>query len=153
VLLAADLATTARTVNEISVALGVGRSTLWKAWRDSTGQRGRFEDLVDWLLLVKAMAAHAEAGGWLHAASRVAVHEHTLMRIARRLVGVSLLDLTRTAGTLFADSAIVPILSRFLSPSAVNNIFLPGNSHCPHEPMARDWSLAHDTFGSSTGIA
>jgi hypothetical protein len=119
---AADPSASVTTVGALASALRVSRSTLWKAWHSSTGARGRLEDLIDWLILVKAVGAE-DTRGWIDAATRVGVHEQTLNRIAGRSLGTTLREISRSAHGLMAQSSVVFVLSRFFSLELLSDVF------------------------------
>ena len=81
-----------RSVSELASLLGCDRSTLWYHWRKVVmpASRLRPEDLVDWLLLLYAVAHKRPGRKWSAAAEEIGVHEHTLGRTARRLTGFTL---------------------------------------------------------------
>lgn len=67
----------------------VRRNTLWRDWRVWRGS-ARLQDVVDAILLTRAVAARAREPDWVGVALHLGVHEHTLARIARRLLARSL---------------------------------------------------------------
>ena len=118
----ADPSATITTVGALASALRISRSTLWKAWHASSDTRWRLEDLVDWLILVKAVGGQG-SGAWIDAATRLGVHEQTLNRIAGRSLGTTLREISRSASGLMAQSSIVFVLSRFFSVEILSEVF------------------------------
>lgn len=88
-----------RSITDLAGALGRDRRTLSTAWRQALGadSRARLEDLVDWILLLRAAARWAVGWKTSAVAQELSVHEQTLSRIARRLAGSSPTQI-RTAG-------------------------------------------------------
>jgi hypothetical protein len=102
----------AATVRALAQAMRVDRRTLWRGWRASTraaaaagppgaadvaraagapnGPALRLEDVLDWVLLLRALGVRQRGRAWREVAAELGVHEHTLARLARRLTGQSL---------------------------------------------------------------
>lgn len=81
-----------RRVCDLAQMAHCDRTTLWKHWRAELGeemplQPGQF---VDWALLVRAALRKHEGRRWHAVAAELGIHEHTLTRLARRLVGCTL---------------------------------------------------------------
>lgn len=88
-----------RSIEALAHAAGCCRGTIWYQWRHVTRDAEdapRPEDFLDWVLLLHALARHTHHRGWVAIADELGVHEHTLARIARRLLGASLRDLAGT---------------------------------------------------------
>jgi len=69
------------------------KSTLEYQWRAACRKaawEGRLEDFFDWLLLLHALRMKAPRVTWSYVATSLGVHEHTLTRLAHRLMGHSL---------------------------------------------------------------
>jgi hypothetical protein len=93
-----------RSLRELAAMTRCHRTTLWYHWPRGTvrGPRLRPQDFVDWLLLLHAVAAKDPARNWSAAADAAGVHQHTLARIARRLLGRTLRAVERDG---YADVA------------------------------------------------
>jgi hypothetical protein len=50
----------------------------------------RLEDVLDWVILLRALGVRQRGRAWREVAAELGVHEHTLARLARRLTGQSL---------------------------------------------------------------
>jgi len=97
------------SVQALGDRLHCSRSTLWHHWRPlwGDGDPPRLQDFVDWVLLYRASVAVSPTRSWATAAERGAgVHEDTLARMARRLLGWRLRELGR-------DGADVIVLEKF----------------------------------------
>lgn len=102
-----------RTVHELCEAAGCHRSTLWAQWRAIGGTALlRVQDLVDWVMLLRACSRHVPGASWNAVAVEMNVHEHTIARIARRLMRCSLRDLRHP----FAVTAVHDALLTALEP-------------------------------------
>lgn len=89
--LACELPRPLRSVGELARTVGCDRRTLARQWRCATGGRGpHLKDFLGWLLLAAARHDRGFGKSWLEVAEGLGVHEHTLRRLALRLVGVSL---------------------------------------------------------------
>ncbi len=89
---------TPRTVCRLAANAGCHRSTLWTQWRKAmAGEAGspglRLEDVLDWLLLLSAVERKSPELKWVDVAYDLGVHEHTVVRMARRLTGCALREL------------------------------------------------------------
>ncbi|MEJ7811795.1 MAG: hypothetical protein WKG32_15395 [Gemmatimonadaceae bacterium] len=104
-----------RSVTVLAQMVGCDRRTLWRHWRDAAGRMSplRLEDVVHWLLLLRAAGRKGPNRGWAVVARELNMHEHTLARSARRLAGCTLSDLS-AAGlpaltTTFVQQVIHPL--------------------------------------------
>lgn len=78
-------------VQQLTVLLGCSRASLAKAWREFRGLGSlRFEDLLAWLVLIRAVARKGDQLSWTESADSVGVSLATLERYARRLTSRSL---------------------------------------------------------------
>jgi hypothetical protein len=80
------------SVHDLAVLTGYDRRTLWRHWHESAdpAPRLRLEDLLGWLLLLRALAGKTPAVTWSEVAAELGIHRHTLPRLAERLAGHSL---------------------------------------------------------------
>jgi hypothetical protein len=108
-----------RAVAELAAAVPVHRRTLWYQWRQFAGDLPlRLEDVVAWVLLLRASILRLRGSSWTEAAAALGLHRHTVARAGERLAGVRLpratSDLTRTyAATLrraFLSKVLKPLL-------------------------------------------
>lgn len=74
------------------------RRTLWRHWSQGTDSAPalRLEDVLRWLLLLRAAGRKTPDRSWSAVAGDLNVHEHTIARLARRLAGRSLSELSAT---------------------------------------------------------
>ncbi|MEP6690060.1 MAG: hypothetical protein ABJD07_02825 [Gemmatimonadaceae bacterium] len=83
------------SVGELAAALQTRRRVLWRGWRSTEALAGvRLDDVIDWLLVLRAGVAHARGVSWTGVAETLGVDRHTLARAHRRLVGLPLADAT-----------------------------------------------------------
>ena len=105
-----------RTVHELCETAGCHRSTLWAQWRAIDGHALlRLQDIVDWVLLLRACSRHAPGMRWSDVAMEVGVHEHTIGRIAKRLIQCSLRELRHPLAVTVVHDALVAVLAPILS--------------------------------------
>jgi hypothetical protein len=80
------------SLTELAAVVGRDRRTLWRYWRATwtADPPCRLEDLLDWLILLHASARKASGNSWTNVATELGVHEHTLARVASRLLGWTL---------------------------------------------------------------
>jgi len=108
-----------RAVAELAGGVPVHRRTLWYQWRQHVGAAPlRLEDVVAWVLLLRASILRLRGSSWTEAATALGVHRHTVARAAERLADTRLPrgtgDLTRHhAAALrqrFVSKVLTPIL-------------------------------------------
>jgi hypothetical protein len=78
-----------RCVDDLATALRCDRTTVWRRWR-AAGAPLSPGTVIDWILLLNAAQLRTAGSTWAGAAARLTVHEHTLARTARRLLGCGL---------------------------------------------------------------
>jgi hypothetical protein len=80
------------SVGDLAAAARCDRRTLWRAWAVSPPARTalRLEDLVGWILLIRAASMKSSGRGWSAIASEFKVSQRRLLRLSERLAGVSL---------------------------------------------------------------
>lgn len=86
-----------RSLTMLTRETGFPKSTLEYQWRVAcrkAGCDGRLEDFVDWLLLLRALRAKVPRATWSDVATSFEIHEHTLTRLAHRLMSHSLAEAT-----------------------------------------------------------
>ena len=87
------------TVNALSEATGVHRRTLWYQWvRRARGAGVRLEDVVSWVILLRACVRRARGTPWTAAARELGVDRKTLARLAARYGVAPLPDLAGGQG-------------------------------------------------------
>lgn len=91
------VATPVTSVQALAAAVRCDRRTLWRAWAANPGARPavRLEDLVGWILLIRAVSLKSGGRGWSAIASEFRVSQRRLLRLSERLAGLSL---SRLAG-------------------------------------------------------
>lgn len=102
-----------RTVNALAIAAGCDRRTLWREWHGAPGDL-RLEDVLHWLLLLRAGTLKDEDCSWADVAERLGVHAHTLGRMSRGLTGWTLRELERAGAAelteRFRREVLAPLL-------------------------------------------
>jgi hypothetical protein len=80
------------SVEALAAAVRCDRRTLWRAWASSPAARPatRLEDLVGWILLIRAVSMKSSGRGWSAIASEFKVSQRRLLRLSERLAGLSL---------------------------------------------------------------
>jgi hypothetical protein len=111
-----------RRVADLAVSIGHARSTLWRAWSGDTDGGLRIEDLLDWLLLVEAMSRKQPDTPWAAIADGLGIHEHTLARIAQRLLGLRLRELSIHSHDLLSSDTIRSSLARLLGRQSIDDL-------------------------------
>jgi hypothetical protein len=107
-----------RTIPELAALVGRDRRTIWRLWQSTFGPEPplRLQDFLDWLLLVHAAALRSSGQRWTAVAQELAVHEHTIARIARRLAGLNLRQVGDAGASevtrRFDRRAVRPLLGR-----------------------------------------
>lgn len=81
-----------RRVAELATLAYCDRTTLWRQWRSAFGEDCPLtpSSFLDWLLLLHGIAYKRAGHKWSAAAAKLDIHEHTLKRITRRLLGTEL---------------------------------------------------------------
>ena len=104
------------TVEELATAMGCDRRTLWRMWRSGIPDNAglRLQDMLDWNVLLRATVMRMQCSSWVGIATRLAVHEHTLARAAKRLTGMTLRDLASAGSdrlvTIFKERTLAVIV-------------------------------------------
>jgi hypothetical protein len=90
--LACWVTTPVTSVEALAAAVRCDRRTLWRAWASTPGARPatRLEDLVGWILLIRAVSLKSGGRGWNSIASEFRVSQRRLLRLSERLAGLSL---------------------------------------------------------------
>jgi hypothetical protein len=116
------------TVRALAQAMRVDRRTLWRGWRASTRAAAppasadeqpalRLEDVLDWVLLLRALGVRQRGRAWRDVAAELGVHEHTLARLARRLTGRSLASLADGGFAVASEQFERDVLARLTAAS------------------------------------
>lgn len=94
------------SLDALASAVGRCRGTMWYHWRHATGGgegSPRPEDFLDWVLLIHALSHRTHDRGWSGIAAELGVHEHTLARLAKRLLGLTMRELASTTPELLVE--------------------------------------------------
>ncbi|MDQ6831169.1 MAG: hypothetical protein M3081_20080, partial [Gemmatimonadota bacterium] len=105
------------SLGELAESVHTHRRTLWRRWRTmSVASVVRLEDVIDWILVLRAGVAHARGSTWSDVASALGVDRHTLAGAHRRLVGLSLVDATFdsqiVARARFREKVVSPLFAK-----------------------------------------
>lgn len=83
-----------RTVQKLAKLAGCDRRTLWQHWKTATeGEELRLQDVLHWLLLLRAATQKTPGRSWATVAEELGLHPQTLGRISQQLTGLSLREL------------------------------------------------------------
>lgn len=76
------------SVEELALVIGCNRTTLNRQLRRAYGPTSgpTMKDVIDWVLLVRAILRKGPQRPWARIAEELGIHEHTLGRISRRLL-------------------------------------------------------------------
>jgi hypothetical protein len=105
------------TVAALAAAVGRDRRSLWRYWHEAFHDEPplRLQDLLDWLLLLRAATLKTPGRNWAGVAAELQIHEHTISRLAGRLAGLSLRELAAggqgPVADLFAARVYAPIMA------------------------------------------
>ena len=90
-----------RTVRHLARLIHADPSTIRRHWRRGVNSRGiqRVKDLLDWLVLLRAVSLKGSGLSWRLVSEGIGAHESTLRRRAERLAG----DTLGSLGSLGAD--------------------------------------------------
>lgn len=106
-----------RGVGDLADAVERHRTTLSRSWKREVGEvvEWRLQDVVAWVVLLRAMGRKSPDQGWAGVAHDLGVHVQTLRGYAERLVGLGLSDLDaagqRTAALRFVEQVVEPLRS------------------------------------------
>lgn len=91
-----------RSVNQLAIAVGFSRSTLWQQWKKVLGSSSplRLEDFLHWILLLRAIERKTPDRSWGTISNDIGVHAHTLGRYAKQLTGRTLPELSAAGADL-----------------------------------------------------
>jgi hypothetical protein len=97
------------SVAELARIAGRDRRTLCRYWRVAVGPDCtlRLQDFLSWLLLLRAVELRLTGRKLRCIAMEIGAHEHTLARLAKRLMGQSLQELTTEH-----SSGMVPLFTK-----------------------------------------
>lgn len=78
-----------RTVEDLADIAGRDRRTIWRWWRAACPDHpcATPRQLLDWLLTLRALAAHVPGRSWAQVALDLGIHDDTLARLVRRTLG------------------------------------------------------------------
>jgi hypothetical protein len=114
---------TPRTVCRLAANAGCHRSTLWTQWRkamdadEAACPELRLEDVLDWLLLLSAVERKSPELKWADVAYDLGVHEHTVVRMARRLTGSTLRELESDGHVKLMEHFTARVLPSIVGPN------------------------------------
>jgi hypothetical protein len=82
------------SVKQLAADMGRTRAALAQQWREHVGPAPlRLEDVLDWIVLLRAVAMKSPGRSWMSIAGDLRVHQQTIGRIAKRLHGTTLREL------------------------------------------------------------
>lgn len=119
-----------RSLRELAGGIARSRGTIWYHWHRAFAgkvKRPRAEDMVDWLILVHAVARKTNRRGWSDVACEIRVHEDTLLRIAKRLLGVNMRDLAALDERVVMERFATDVLEKI----AVDCVDVSGPARAP----------------------
>lgn len=104
-----------RSIKQIAIGVGSNRATLWHQWRRVVGFSSslRLEDVLHWILLLRAIERKTPDRPWSAVARDMGVHPHTLGRYAKQFTGGTLPQLSNTQQSLvesFHERVLVLLL-------------------------------------------
>jgi hypothetical protein len=103
------------SVADVAAGAGCDRRTLWRQTQQISEliPGCRLQDLLDWIFLLRVAALKVPGRRWSTIAGQLDVHEHTIARIAKRLTGHTLRDLSvngqAEVARLFSQRILVPL--------------------------------------------
>lgn len=104
-----------RTVGALAQNAGCDRRTLWNQWRQTAAHPElRLQDFLHWILLLRASGAKIPGRPWSAVAEELGIHPHTLARLAKQLVGLSLREIAAGGQALVADRFSDQVMSKLL---------------------------------------
>jgi len=104
---ACESATPVTTTSELAKLAGCHRRTLWYQWRKVTDSdtSARLEDVLSWILLLRAVALRSAGDSWAVVACSLHIHQHTLARLTKQHLGLTVREVSSQADTV--TSALV----------------------------------------------
>lgn len=84
-----------RSVNQLAAAVGCDRRTLWLHWKQAVSPKSelRLQDVLHWVLLLRAVGRKTPDRPWAAVAGDIGVSPDTLGRWAKCLAGATLEEL------------------------------------------------------------
>lgn len=104
---ACESATPVTSTSELAKLAGCHRRTLWYQWRKVADgdSSARLEDVLSWILLLRAVALRSAGDSWTVIACNLHMHEHTLARLTKQHLGLTVREVSSQADTV--TSALV----------------------------------------------
>ena len=108
------------TVSELGHLIGRDRRTVWRMWKQCIpeGTVLRLEDVLHWIILLRASLEKERDLSWHHVARQLDVHENTLARLAQSLARTTLGTLTFQGPFVIRDQFVHEVLGTFLETHA-----------------------------------
>jgi hypothetical protein len=100
-----------QSVSALAETVGCDRRTLWRHWHAAAERSpSTLQDVLDWLLLLRARGGKSADASWRAVAAELRVHEHTLARLARRLARRTLRELAEAPVAALFDEFSARVL-------------------------------------------
>ena len=75
-----------RSLKELVQLLGCARSTLRRQWLEAFGHQGSLKELLDWVIILRAVERKSPSRSWSSIAEELGVDRDTLSQISMRLM-------------------------------------------------------------------
>jgi hypothetical protein len=111
-----------KEVADLADRVGCDRSTLTRQWQRVTqpGDAMRLDEVLSWLVLLRAVARRPPGRKWASVAAEVGTSERTLARVARQHVGLSLGALTSLDFAALTSAFELRVVSRMVGSSGAS---------------------------------
>jgi AraC-like DNA-binding protein len=109
-------------VADLAGRVGCDRSTLTRQWHRATqpGDAMRLDEVLGWLVLLRAVARRPPGRKWASVATEVGTSERTLARAARQHIGLSLRALTSFDFDALTRAFELRVVSRMMGASGAS---------------------------------
>jgi hypothetical protein len=105
-------------VDEVAVAAGCDRRTLWRELQQLTGGALRLQDLLDWIVLLRLGMMKVPGRKWSAIAGELGVHEHSIGRMIHRLTGMTQRRFTTAGPATVVEQFEARVLALLVEASA-----------------------------------